>query len=100
MGGEIKLTEKEKWASYFSSLLSMHGYEDAAKHLHTIAYGRHRPIDDFPVGLTTANKDYPKIVDAILKAQKEVREMPKKTVSKKPFKPTLQEDMHGDKGEE
>lgn len=100
MGGEIKLNEKEKWAAYFSEVLRVAGYSDAAKHLHVMAYGRHRPIDDFPVGLTTANKDYVKIVNAILEAQKEVQSLPKKTITKKPFKPTLQEDIHGDKGEE
>lgn len=97
MGGEIKLGEKEKWAAYFSEVLRVAGYGDAAKHLHAMAYGRHRPIDDFPVGLTTANKDYVKIVNAIIDAQKEVESMPKKAVTKKSFKPTLQEDIHGHK---
>lgn len=100
MGGEIKLNEKEKWASYYSEILRVAGYADAAKHLHVMAYGRHRPIDDFPIGLTTANKDFAKIINAILEAQKEVKSMPKKTISKKSFKPTLLEDIHSDKDSE
>jgi len=83
MGGESRLSEKEKWAAYFSDVLKMHGYADAAKHLHVIAYGRHRPIDDFPVGLTSANKDYSKILNAIIDAQKELNSMPKHMVTKR-----------------
>lgn len=100
MGGEIKLNEKEKWAAYYSAVLQSAGYGDASKYLHAIAYGRHRPIDDWPIGLTIDNKNFCRILDAIAEAQKEAKSFPKKTITKKPFKPTLQEDIHGDKGEE
>lgn len=97
MGGEIKLSEKEKWAAYFSAILKHSGYPDASKYLHVLAYGRRRPIDDLPIGLEADDKNYVRILNAIIEAQKEIEKNPIKHVSKKPFKPTLQEDIHGDK---
>ncbi len=100
MGGVIKLNEKEKWAAYFSALLQHSGYQDASKFLHAIAYGTHRPIDDFPEGLVLNQANWKKMAQAIQDAQEEVKSLPKKPITKKPFKPTLAEDMHGDKLEE
>lgn len=100
MGGEIKLNEKEKWAAYFSAVLKTAGYGDASKYLHVMAYGRHRPIDDVPIGLMTNNRDFVRIMQAAIDAKAEIDSMPKHKVTKKDFKPTLMEDMHGDKEDE
>lgn len=87
MGGIVQLNEKEKWAAYFSEVLRINGYADASKHLHAMAYGKHRPIDDFPIGLTSANPAYPKILNAIRDAQKEIENIPKPKIAKKTDKP-------------
>ncbi len=95
MGGEIKLTEKEKWAMYFSSILKHAGFGDAAKYLGKIANKKHYPIDEFPVALETPN-----VYKAIRDAEKELNAIPKKTIQKKTLKMTLMEDIHGGKEDE
>jgi hypothetical protein len=95
MGGEIKLTEKEKWAAYFCEVLRHAGYGDASKYLHKLAHKKHFPMAEFPVWIETPN-----VYKGISEAEKEIKKFPKKTITKRSMKPTLMEDIHGDKGEE
>jgi len=95
MGGEIKLTEKEKWAMYFSDVLKHAGFGDAAKYLHKIAIKKHFPIEDFPVGIETPN-----VFKGIHEAEKEIKKFPKKPITKKTLKLTLMEDIHGNSEDE
>ena len=95
MGGEIKLTEKEKWAAYFSEVLKHAGFGDASKYLHKLAHKKHFPIKEFPIGIETPN-----VYKGINEAEKEIKNFPKKTIQKKTLKMTLMEDIHGDKEEE
>lgn len=95
MDGEIKLTEKEKWAAYFGEVLKRAGFGDAAKYLHKLAHKKHFPIDEFPIWIETPN-----VFRGIHEAEKEIKNFPKKTILKKSMKLTLMEDMHGDKEDE
>ena len=88
----IVMDEKEKWALYFSEYLLTCGYPNAAKVLKKIAHG-----PDLVLHKVDKNLHGNELIAAITKVIEEQKIIDEYV---KPYKPSLAEDIHGDRDEQ